>query len=129
MNNAPKISFVVQPSGVEPVPVGSCLASFQVVEPLDLSHKGIAEPKIKFVWQVESGSQKGRIISALTDAKITNLNHAGRLISGMIGNLKVGVDVEAELDKAKGKNFICIVNAGPKGGKPSVQNVSGIPAM
>ena len=65
------------------------------------------------------------------DAQPGNLTpntHAGRLISGLVGRPIVpGEDVNnlwAEMQQAVGKKWAVTVAPGPKGGKPSVQQVS-----
>ena len=84
--------------------------------------------KLKWEWEVVSGPQKGRIATALTDANLTPQTHAGRLIAGLVGRpLIPGEDVGTlwgEVQKAVGRKWAVTVASGPKGGKPSVQQVS-----
>jgi len=121
--------MVVQAGGIEPVPLGSYFTEFTSAEMFSMPEKDI-ENKIKWQWEVVSGPQKGKRISALTDARITPQTHAGRLLTGMAGRaLAVGEDVNALIAGFMGKRFLCTHQGGPKGGKPSVQSVSPPPDM
>ena len=77
--------------------------------------------------KVVSGIHKGRSATALVDANLTAQTHAGRLIRGILGRpLVPGEDVGElwiALQKAIGVRFTVTIEAGPKGGKPSVQSV------
>ena len=125
----PLPAMTVQAGGIEPVPLGSYFAEFLHAELFSMPEKGI-EGKIKWQWEVVSGPQKGKLISALTDARITPQTHAGRLLTGMAGRaLTVGGDVNALILSFMGKRYLCSHQGGPKGGKPSVQSVSPPPEM
>jgi len=127
MNNNPN-SFVVQASGVEPLPNGAYLAEF--ISVAQFTNDKITEPRFKWAWKVATGPQSGREATALTDVKIICHTHAGRLIAGMSGHpLVVGDDVSSLIDGFKGKRFMVTISPGPKGGKPSVQTVSLPPDM
>jgi len=121
--------MVVQAGGIEPVPLGGYFAQFLRAEPFSMPEKEI-ENKLRWQWEVVSGSQQGKLISALTDARITSQTHAGRLLTGMAGRaLTVGEDVNALIMSFMGKRYLCTHQNGPKGGKPSVQSVSPPPEM
>ncbi len=130
--NAPSSSptpnaFVVQAATAEPLPVNSYFATFKTVEPF--SNASIVD-RWRWSWEVVTGNHKGRLATALTDQRITALNHAGRLLSGMLGRpLQPGEDLSALIESFKGKKFLVVVANGPKGGKPSVQSVSQPPEM
>ena len=120
----PLPAMVVQAGGIEPVPLGSYFATFLSAEPFSMPEKGL-ENKIRWQWEVVSGPQKGKIISALTDARVTPQTHAGRLLSGMLARtLTPGEDANLLISSLMGKRFLCGQAPGPKGGKPSVQSVS-----
>lgn len=124
-NNA----WVVQAGGVEPVPNGAYLATFDGVSEYANPDKGIAG-KWRWAWTIVSGAQTGKVISALTDMRLTPGTHAGRLIAGMNGKaLAVGDDVRMLVESFKGRKFLCVVQPGPKGGKASVQSASPPPEM
>jgi len=121
--------MVVQAGGIEPVPLGSYFAQFLRAEMFSMPEKDITD-KIKWQWEVASGSMKGKLISALTDARVTPQTHAGRLLTGMAGRaLAVGEDINALIMSFMGKRYLCSHQGGPKGGKPSVQSVSPPPEM
>jgi hypothetical protein len=130
MSNAPSSSaFVVQSASVEPLPVGSYFTMFKSVEPFS-NASGTVKDKWRWAWEVVSGTHKGKMATALTDQKLTAMNHAGRLVSGMAGRgLQANEDVSALLASFVGKPFLVSVATGPKGGKPSVQSVSQPPEM
>lgn len=122
MNQTPN-PFVVRASGNEPLPNAAYLAEFVSVSAF--ANDKITEPRWRWVWRVSKGQYAGREATALTDAKITLQNHAGRLIAGMNGKpLATGDDVSGLIDSFKGRQFLVVVSGGPKGGKPSVQTVS-----
>jgi hypothetical protein len=126
MNQTPN-PFMVVASGNEPLSSGAYLAEFVSVTPF--SNDKIQD-RWRWVWRVTTGSQSGRDATALTDQKLTPQTHSGRLVSGMAGrSLVAGEDVSALLDSFKGKRFMVTVQAGPKGGKPSVQTVFFPPEM
>ena len=125
----PLPALVVQAGGLEPVPLGSYFATFLSAEPFSMPEKGI-EGKIKWQWRVVSGPHKDKILSALTDARVTPQTHAGRLLSGMAARtLTPGEDANLLISSLMGKRFLCGQACGPKGGKPSVQSVSLPPDM
>ena len=115
----------VKASGSEPLPPNAYYASFQKVEPF--ANEKVSG-KLRFCWDVVSGTHKGRIATALVDANLTPQTHAGRLIGGILGRPLVPGESVGELwialQKAIGTRFMVTVSAGPKGGKPSVQSVS-----
>jgi len=125
----PLPAMVVQAGGIEPVPLGSYFATFVSAEPFSMPEKGL-ENKIRWQWRVANGPHKDKIISALTDARVTPQTHAGRLLSGMAGRtLTPGEDVNALIASFVGKRFLSSIAPGPKGGRPSVQSVSPPPDM
>ena len=75
-----------------------------------------------------SGTQKGRMATALTDSHLTPQTHAGRLLSGLVGRQIVpGESVNGlweYITNAIGQRWAVTVQPGPKGGKPSVQSVN-----
>jgi hypothetical protein len=125
--STPIPQLVVQSTAADPLPPGSYFATFESVVPY--SNDKVTN-KLRWVWKVVSGPQTGREATALTDQKLTAGNHAGRLVSGMAGrSLQSGEDVSALLGSFIGKKYLVTVASGPKGGKPSVQNVTTPPEM
>ncbi len=126
----PFAGLTVQASGAEPLPPGAYFAVFLSLEPF--TNDKVAD-KLRFTFQVASGQQQGRNATALTDQRITPNTHAGRLIAGLVGRaLTPGEDMSAvwqTLQSRIGKRYMVTVQAGPKGGKPSVQSVALPPEM
>ncbi len=129
-NPNPFAGIEVVASGTEPLPPGLYYATFVSVEPFSNDK---VQDKLRWVWEVASGIQKGREATALTDRRLTPFTHAGRLLSGLVGRALVpGEDMAAlwtSLQGAIGKKWAVTVAAGPKGGKASVQAVSAPPEM
>jgi len=122
-------AWTVQASGIEPLPPQSYFAGFVGVEDFSNADKGITD-KWKWTWRVESGVHKGKFATALTDRRLTPNTHAGRLIAGMAGRqLQPGEDVAALVKSFVGRVWCVTIAPGPKGGRPSVQNVSPPPEM
>ena len=128
LNPAPINPFAdlqVKTSGTEPLPPNAYYAAFTGVEPF--SNEKVSG-KLRFSWEVVSGTHKGRIATALADANLTAQTHAGRLIAGILGRPLVPGESVGELweaiQRAIGTKFMVTVSPGPKGGKPSVQSVS-----
>lgn len=120
-------SFIVQASASEPLPNGAYIGEFITVAPF--SNDKIKD-RWKWSWRVLSGTHLGREATALTDTKITQHTHSGRLLTGMAGrNLVAGEDLTSLIAGLTGKRFLVTISPGPKGGKPSVQTVSLPPEM
>ncbi len=120
----------VQASASEPLPPNAYYAKFVSVEPFSNDR---VQGKLRWRWEVASGTCKGREASALTDTKITAFTQSGRLLAGLLQRQLVpGEDMAklwADLQACVGKAYMVTVQAGPKGGKPSVQAVSLPPEM
>ena len=112
--------WVVQaPKQAEQVPCGPYLSFFKGVEEFTLQS---GELKWRFVWEVKSGPEKGKVASALCDRSIRPNTLAGTLIVGLLGRpIVVGENVKEAIDGCKGKSFFVTVQPGPKGGKPGVR--------
>ncbi|QEL19417.1 hypothetical protein [Limnoglobus roseus] len=121
----PFTGLAVAASGAEPLPVGVYFAVFRGVEAFSNDK---VQDKLTWTWAVASGPHKGREATALTDLRLTPHTHAGRLLAGLVGRpLVPGEDISGlwtDVQKAIGQTWAVTVASGPKGGKPSVQNVS-----
>jgi hypothetical protein len=78
----PFAGLTVQASGADPLPPGVYFAVYKGVEPF--SNEKV-NGKLKFTWEVASGTHKGKAATALTDRNLTPNTHAGRLITGLVG--------------------------------------------
>lgn len=97
------------------------------VKPMDDKDDGL---RWRWTWQVTTGPYAGQSATALTRRDIAIGTHAGRLIEGLLGKpLKDGDNVQALVDACVGQTYLVSVQAGPKGGKPSVQSVGKPPEM
>jgi len=123
----PFANLEVKASGADPLPCGLYIATYKCVEAFTNDK---VTGKLRWQWEVVSGTHKGRMASALTDSHLTPQTHAGRLISGLVGRpLVPGENVGTlwdDLTKAIGQRWAVMVASGPKGGKPSVQRPYGI---
>ena len=86
--------------------------------------------KWRFGWLVKKGEHAGKEASALTERGINPNTLAGRLIAGLLCRaIKPGENVKEAVDACKGKEYLVVVQPGPKGGKPGVKSVSRPPEM
>jgi len=122
----PAEPFKVQASGSKPMPPGVYLAIFEGCEPYTL--EGV--PKWRWKFKVSTGAHAGSYPNCLTDQAIKATNHAGRIVAGLLEKALVeGENLQAGITACTGKIYLVSVQAGPKGGKPSVQSVGPPPPM
>jgi hypothetical protein len=107
-----------------PIPVGQYNADFKGVEDAAVpAGEGDDGKRWRFRWTVATGQYAGKEAGAMTGRSTLATRHSGRLIEGLVGRpLAAGDNVKALVDAAIGKRFMVSVQAGSKGGKPSVQH-------
>src|SRR3569623_2387219 len=112
-NNAADPWIVQPPKQTAQVPVGFYQALFRGVSDITLPSDGSI--KWRWEWEVQSGSEKGKIASALTDRSISPTTLPGVLIAGLLARpVQPGENVKAAIDSCKGRTFMVNVIAGPK---------------
>ena len=107
------------------VPEGWYTARFKGADEYTLPTTG--EAKWRFSWIVKTGEHAGKEASALTERGFNPNTLAGRLIGELLGKpIKGGDHVKALVDACKGKEYLVVVQRGPKNGKPGVKSVKSV---
>jgi hypothetical protein len=120
--------WVVQaPKQAGQVSIGFHVGPFKGIENFKMSDGAL---KWRFVWEVQSGPEKGNLATSLTDRTIDANKLPGVLIAGLLGRpLVPGENVEEAVKACIGTVYMVEVKVGPKGGKPCVRSVSKPPPM
>jgi hypothetical protein len=106
--------LTITKSSFEDAPAGAHKATFKGLTPTETS-KGEA---YRWVFEAIDGAHKGKVISDLSDRKVTTLNKTGRWLSALSGKpLADGTQVNP--DDFTGKPFLVIVEA-KEGGRSKI---------
>lgn len=102
-----KMQVTVKKPGV---PVGSYLAIFLSIDPIDNQYG----PALRWVFEITSGPYISKTISRFTRPEFTTNNAAGKMLNGIVGR-QVEADEEIDLSDYFGKLYQIEVKESPKG--------------